>query len=68
MGLNNTFGDMLINFVLGAMFLVLPAFWVTALTWAGISAGGALQGLIQGTNGAKAAGSQGSATLINAVK
>lgn len=68
MGLNNTFGDMLINFVLGAMFLVLPAFWVSALAWAGIHAGGALQGLVMGTDGARSAGSTGSATLIKAVK
>ncbi|MBS0417959.1 MAG: conjugal transfer protein TraG N-terminal domain-containing protein [Proteobacteria bacterium] len=68
MGLNNTFGDMLINFVLGAMFLVLPAFWVSALAWAGIQAGGALEGLVTGTNGARAAGSTGSDTLIRAVR
>jgi hypothetical protein len=68
MGVNNTFGDLLINFVLGAMFLVLPAFWVSALAWAGIHAGGALQGLVMGTEGARAAGSTGSGTLIRAVK
>jgi hypothetical protein len=68
MGLNNTFGDMLINFVLGAMFIVLPLFWITALTWAGIHAGAVLQGLSTGTQGARAAGSTGSGTLINAVK
>jgi hypothetical protein len=50
------------------MFLVLPAFWVSALAWAGIHAGGALQGLVMGTDGARAAGSTGSGTLIKAVK
>ena len=30
-GLNNAFGDMLLNFVMATMFIVLPAFWVTAL-------------------------------------
>jgi len=29
--LNNTFGYMLLNFVTGTMFIVLPMFWVTAL-------------------------------------
>lgn len=38
-GLNNAFGDMLLNYVLATMFLVLPAFWVTALAWTGIRAG-----------------------------
>ncbi|RNF54690.1 conjugal transfer protein TraG [Pseudomonas aeruginosa] len=30
-GLNNAFGDMLLMFVTGTMFLVLPTFWVAAL-------------------------------------
>jgi hypothetical protein len=38
-GLNNAFGDMLLNFVMGTMFIVLPTFWIGALTWAGIRAG-----------------------------
>jgi hypothetical protein len=60
MGLNNTFGDMILNwFVLATMFLVLPALWVTALTWAGVRAGSFLQGLTEGTRAAGHAGSQG---------
>jgi hypothetical protein len=58
MGLNNTFGDMLLNFVMGAMFLVLPALWVSALTWIGVQAGGLVQGLTTGTNESKATGSK----------
>jgi hypothetical protein len=27
-GLNNAFGDMLLNFVMAMMFIVLPAFWL----------------------------------------
>jgi hypothetical protein len=30
-GLNNAFGDMLLNFVMGTMFIVLPTFWVGRL-------------------------------------
>jgi hypothetical protein len=33
-GLNNAFGDMLLMFVMGTMFIVLPTFWV-ACAWAG---------------------------------
>lgn len=64
MGLNNAFGDMLLNFVLGAMFLVLPALWVTALAWTGVQTGNILSGLAIGTNDAKSAGSTGSSTLM----
>ena len=43
MGLNNAYGDMLLNFVMAMMFIVLPAFWVTALAWAGVRAGNVAQ-------------------------
>ncbi|VVM79812.1 hypothetical protein PS664_02224 [Pseudomonas fluorescens] len=59
MGLNNSFGDMLLNFVMAMMFLILPTFWITALTWVGVHAGGALQGLTTGVGDAKAAGASG---------
>ncbi|MFT0546192.1 conjugal transfer protein TraG N-terminal domain-containing protein [Allopusillimonas ginsengisoli] len=68
MGLNNSFGDMLLNFVMATMFLVLPAFWITALTWAGVRAGNALQGLADGTRGAGEAGRGGSSVLMSAAK
>ncbi|MGN5643402.1 TIGR03756 family integrating conjugative element protein, partial [Burkholderia multivorans] len=45
MGLNNAMGDMLLNFVMATMFLVLPAFWIAALGWAGVSVGNALRAL-----------------------
>src|SRR3546814_13021137 len=38
MGLNNSFGDMLLNFVMATMFLILPTFWIPALAWAGVRA------------------------------
>ncbi|MEI7181976.1 conjugal transfer protein TraG N-terminal domain-containing protein [Pectobacterium carotovorum] len=59
MGMNNTFGDMLLNFVMGTMFIVLPTFWIMALAWAGIRAGNVLQGLAGATSDAKAAGAKG---------
>lgn len=67
-GLNNTFGDMLLNFVIATMFLILPAFWVTALAWTGVRAGNFLQGLANGSRDAGQAGSKGSNLLISAAK
>jgi hypothetical protein len=58
-GLNNAFGDMLLNFVMGAMFIVLPTFWIAALAWAGFRVGNVLGGLTVATSGAKAVGSKG---------
>ena len=49
---------MLLNFVMATMFIVLPAFWVTALGWVGVRAGNALQGLSEGSKSAGQAGSR----------
>uniref|UniRef100_UPI0005C60B66 conjugal transfer protein TraG N-terminal domain-containing protein n=1 Tax=Xanthomonas citri TaxID=346 RepID=UPI0005C60B66 len=62
-GLNNAFGDMLLNFVTGTMFLVLPGFWLASLTWVGIRAGHAIQGLSDGSKSAGQAGSKGAGAL-----
>ncbi|MBW7862749.1 MAG: conjugal transfer protein TraG N-terminal domain-containing protein, partial [Rhodocyclaceae bacterium] len=57
-GLDNAFGDMLLNFVMAAMFVVLPGFWVAALAWAGVRAGNVAQMMATSTDGAKSAGSK----------
>ncbi|EZQ20202.1 membrane protein [Halopseudomonas bauzanensis] len=68
MGLNNAFGDMLLNFVMAAMFLVLPAFWISALTWAGIRAGAIASNLATGTKDAGNAGGKGSGVISSKLK
>ncbi|WP_330534877.1 conjugal transfer protein TraG N-terminal domain-containing protein [Pseudomonas aeruginosa] len=52
-GLNNAFGDMLLMFVAGTMFLVLPTFWVAALGWVGVKAGVIAQNLAVGSKEAR---------------
>lgn len=69
LGLNNTFGDMILNwFVLPMMFVVLPSFWVAALAWVGVRAGNVLQGLADGTRAVGQAGAQGSNVIMQAAK
>lgn len=68
MGLNNAFGDLLLNFVMGTMFLVLPAFWMTALGWAGFQAGAITQALVNGSKDAQTAGGKGGTSLMNVAK
>ena len=63
MGLNNAFGDMLLNFVMATMFLVLPTFWVGAPSWAGLHIGQLVQGLSNGSKDAGNAGSKGVSTI-----
>jgi len=64
-GLNNTFGDLLLNFVLGTMFLVLPAFWMTAMTWTGFNAGALSQAFVNGSKEAQTAGGKGGAAAMS---
>ena len=58
-GLNNTFGDMIVNFVMATMFLALPAFWIGALGWVGVHAGIMANNLSDGAKGAANAGGKG---------
>ncbi|KMK81804.1 conjugal transfer protein TraG N-terminal domain-containing protein [Pectobacterium brasiliense] len=66
-GMHNTFGDMLLNFVMGSMFIVLPTFWIMALAWAGIRTGNVLQGLAGATSDAKTAGGKGGDMALKSV-
>ncbi|NUU69135.1 conjugal transfer protein TraG N-terminal domain-containing protein [Enterobacteriaceae bacterium BIT-l23] len=44
MGFQNTSDDLIMNLVMGSMFMVLPAVWVGALSWAGVNVGLAITG------------------------
>ncbi|UMZ10699.1 conjugal transfer protein TraG N-terminal domain-containing protein [Pseudomonas sp. MPFS] len=67
MGLNTTTQDAILNFVMGAMFIILPMFWIATLGWAGVQAGSALNGLTRGTDAVGQAGSQGGGIAKSAV-
>lgn len=67
-GLNNAFGDMIFNYVMATMFLVLPSLWVMALGWAGVRAGNFVGGLTSATSDVKAAGSTGGTISLNVAK
>ncbi|WP_085600527.1 MULTISPECIES: conjugal transfer protein TraG N-terminal domain-containing protein [unclassified Pseudomonas] len=56
MGLNTTTQDAILNFVMGAMFIILPMFWIGALGWAGVSAGKVLEGISSGTKDLQSSG------------
>lgn len=68
MGLNNSFGDMLLNFVMAMMFIILPALWMAALTWTGLRVGNVAQMLNTGVDDAKAAGSKGGASGMKVIQ
>lgn len=58
-GLQNTSDDLIVNMVMGTMFVVLPAFWLGGLTWAGVRVGGAAASMVStGLGDIKGAGGQ----------
>ncbi|MGR3807765.1 TraG-like protein, N-terminal region [Pasteurella testudinis DSM 23072] len=59
--LSNTRDDIVVNFVMGSLFLVLPALWVGALSWAGMSIGNIANALASGSSTSQQAGQQGGA-------
>ncbi|RMS38518.1 hypothetical protein ALP71_04494, partial [Pseudomonas coronafaciens pv. garcae] len=67
-GASNAQGDLLLDFVMGMMFIVLPGFWIIALGWSGIKLGNLVGGLATATSSAKEAGGSGSQVLIDVAK
>ena len=63
MGMNNTQADMLLNYVMAALFIVLPTFWVGALSFAGFRVGNSIDGLRQASKGAEDAGASGASVV-----
>ncbi|CAI1042047.1 TraG-like protein, N-terminal region [Serratia quinivorans] len=56
-GFQNSSDDLIMNLVMGCMFIVLPAVWLGALSWAGVSVGHSLgMALANGSADSKAAG------------
>nr|WP_253219539.1 conjugal transfer protein TraG N-terminal domain-containing protein [Pseudomonas chlororaphis] len=68
MGLNTATQDAILNFVMGAMFVILPLFWVAALGWAGIKTGDVLGGLSRGSQPVQQAGGSAAGVATSALK
>jgi len=67
-GLQNSSDDLIMNLVMGTMFLVLPAVWLGALSWAGVTIGNALSSAYQqGTAKAESSGGKLGEAGANAV-
>ncbi|HHH9280362.1 TPA: conjugal transfer protein TraG N-terminal domain-containing protein, partial [Pseudomonas aeruginosa] len=67
MGLNTATQDAILNFVMGAMFVILPMLWITAIGWAGVQVGALLSDLSNGVKGVQQAGAQGGSVAKQAI-
>lgn len=54
--LENTQDDMILNFVLGVMFIVFPTVWIGSMSWAGFNLGGLASNFAKGTRDVQQAG------------
>ncbi|AAP95809.1 hypothetical protein HD_0926 [[Haemophilus] ducreyi 35000HP] len=57
--LENTQDDIIVNFVMGSLFVVLPALWFTSMSWAGVTVGNIAQSLANGAKHAQNSGEKG---------
>ncbi|KYK82823.1 membrane protein [Aggregatibacter actinomycetemcomitans serotype e str. SC936] len=57
--LENTQDDFIINFVMGSLFIVVPALWFAAMGWAGIHVGNIAQALSNGAKSSQSTGEKG---------
>ena len=67
MGLNTATQDAMLNFVMGAMFIILPLFWMATLAWAGVQVSGVLEGLTRGSQPVDKAGASGAGVAKQAI-
>ncbi|MCW9733994.1 conjugal transfer protein TraG N-terminal domain-containing protein, partial [Avibacterium sp. 20-15] len=61
--LQNSRDDVIMSFVLGMMFLVLPGVWVAAMSWAGVGLGNLASHFANSSKQVQASGSEGTKLL-----
>jgi len=67
--MDGTVTAQVIEYVMGAMFIVLPMLFLGAMSWAGYSVGSGVEGMLsRGTHAAQTASSNGTSQLINGAK
>ncbi|MFU2090129.1 conjugal transfer protein TraG N-terminal domain-containing protein [Avibacterium avium] len=66
--LQNSRDDVIMSFVLGVMFLLLPGVWVTAMSWAGVNIGHLANNFALGTRQVQESGSSGTNIIKSGAK
>jgi hypothetical protein len=67
--MDGTVTAQVIEYVMGAMFLVLPMFFLGAMSWAGYNVGSGVQSLLtRGTEAAQVQAEKGSSQLISGAR
>lgn len=66
-GILNTSDDVAVKLIIGAMYLILPAFFIAAIGWAGVKLGNIADSLSNGSKQTQASGSQVTQTTTNVI-
>ncbi|MFZ7109429.1 conjugal transfer protein TraG N-terminal domain-containing protein [Avibacterium avium] len=66
--LQNSRDDVIMSFVLGVMFLVLPGVWITAMSWAGFNLGALADNFAQSSRQVQESGSNGTNIIKSGTK
>lgn len=66
--LQNSRDDVIMSFVLGVMFLVLPGVWITAMSWAGFNVGALADNFAQSSRQVQESGSNGTNIIKSGTK
>ncbi|MDH3000203.1 conjugal transfer protein TraG [Chelonobacter oris] len=66
--LANTRDDIIVNFVMGSLFIGLPALWIGAMSWAGTNLGTLAQQMRNNATGAQDAGKKGGDLAVSATR
>ncbi len=64
MGFQNTSDDLIMNLVIGTMFIVLPTVWIGALSWAGVNIGVAISNASKEGTGSSHQAAQNGGNLV----
>ncbi|EOS95217.1 conjugal transfer protein TraG N-terminal domain-containing protein [Erwinia tracheiphila] len=64
MGFQNTSDDLIMNLVMGTMFIVLPTVWIGALSWAGVNIGVAISNASKEGTGSSHQAAQNGGNLV----
>ncbi len=66
-GFQNSFDDLIMNFVMGAMFIVLPALWMAVFGWSGIRVGGMAEMFSNGAKNVQGAAGKAGESVSNSL-
>ncbi|WP_425248745.1 conjugal transfer protein TraG N-terminal domain-containing protein [Chelonobacter oris] len=64
--MENTENDVIVNMVMGSLFIVIPGIWLASMSWAGMRLGSIASSFVAGSKDAHSTGGKFGGTVSNA--